>query len=142
MLDQGYWPRTGITAPDDAALVRDIELAREPATTWCASISSWRTRACSTTPTRSACWSGPSPPRTGRFTAESAAAFEAQIAPMAARDGNSPAIVIWGLYNEEWGLDWDIPGDPAKQAAAARAYDLLKPSTRPGPTWTTPAGRT
>ena len=49
------------------------------------------------------------------------------IAPMAERDGNSPAIVIWGLYNEEWGLDWDIPGDPAKQEAAARAYDLLKP---------------
>ncbi|MFD0663545.1 glycoside hydrolase family 2 protein [Thermocatellispora tengchongensis] len=27
VLDQGYWPRTGITAPDDAALRRDIELA-------------------------------------------------------------------------------------------------------------------
>ena len=28
MLDQGYWPSTGITAPDDAALRRDVELAK------------------------------------------------------------------------------------------------------------------
>nr|WP_255673081.1 sugar-binding domain-containing protein [Glycomyces amatae] len=27
VLDQGYWPETLMTAPDDAALVRDIELA-------------------------------------------------------------------------------------------------------------------
>ena len=28
VLDQGYWPSTGITAPDDAALRRDVELAK------------------------------------------------------------------------------------------------------------------
>jgi len=27
VLDQGYWPETGLTAPDDAALRRDVELA-------------------------------------------------------------------------------------------------------------------
>ncbi len=29
VLDQGYWPEGGVTAPDDGALQRDVELARE-----------------------------------------------------------------------------------------------------------------
>jgi beta-galactosidase/beta-glucuronidase len=126
VLDQGYWPRTGITPPDDAALRRDIELAaalgynlvrkhlklEDPRFIHHADELGMLV------------WAEPA--ATGLFSADSVAAFEEQIAPMAERDGNSPAIVIWGLYNEEWGLDWDIPGDPAKQEAAARAYDLLK----------------
>ncbi|GIH66032.1 glycoside hydrolase family 2 protein [Microbispora siamensis] len=133
VLDQGYWPRTGITAPDDAALRRDIELAaaagynlvrkhlklEDPRFVYHADTLGMLV------------WAEPA--ATGRFSPESVIAFEEQIAPMVERDGNSPAIVIWGLYNEEWGLDWDIPGDPAKQQAAARAYDLLKSldATRP-----------
>jgi len=126
VLDQGYWPRTGITAPDDAALRHDIELAaaagynlvrkhlklEDPRFVHHADLLGMLV------------WAEPA--ATGRFSPESVAAFEEQIAPMVERDGNSPAIVIWGLYNEEWGLDWDIPGDPAKQEATARAYDLLK----------------
>ncbi|GAB3132430.1 glycoside hydrolase family 2 protein [Microbispora hainanensis] len=126
VLDQGYWPRTGITAPADAALRRDIELAaaagynlvrkhlklEDPRFVYHADTLGMLV------------WAEPA--ATGRFSPESVAAFEEQVAPMVERDGNSPAIVIWGLYNEEWGLDWDIPGDPAKQQAAARAYDLLK----------------
>jgi hypothetical protein len=126
VLDQGYWPRTGITAPDDAALRHDIELATA------AGYNLVRKHLKLEDPRflhhadtlGMLVWAEPA--ATGRFSAESVAAFEAQIAPMAERDGNSPAIVIWGLYNEEWGLDWDIPGDPAKQAATANAYDLLK----------------
>ena len=29
VLDQGYWPESGLTAPDDAALLRDLQLARD-----------------------------------------------------------------------------------------------------------------
>ncbi|OPG05788.1 glycoside hydrolase family 2 protein [Microbispora sp. GKU 823] len=133
VLDQGYWPRTGITAPDDAALRRDIELAAA------AGYNLVRKHLKLEDPRfvhhadtlGMLVWAEPA--ATGRFSPESVTAFEEQIAPMVERDGNSPAIVIWGLYNEEWGLDWDIPGDPAKQQAAARAYDLLKSldATRP-----------
>ena len=73
------------------------------------------------------------PASTSRFTEASAAAFEQQIAPMVERDGNHPSVIIWGLYNEEWGLDWDIPGSASRAAAASRAYDLLRAidSSRP-----------
>ena len=46
VLDQGYWPRGGYTAPDGDALRHDVELTLElPATIWHASTLSWRTRA-------------------------------------------------------------------------------------------------
>ncbi|MFD0313161.1 glycoside hydrolase family 2 protein [Streptomyces flavalbus] len=126
VLDQGYWPDTGITAPDDAALRRDLELAAE------AGYNLVRKHLKLEDPRfvlhadtlGMLLWAEPASP--GRFSPESTSRFADQIEPMVERDGNSPAIVIWGLYNEEWGLDWDIPGDPAKQRATADAYDRLK----------------
>jgi hypothetical protein len=126
VLDQGYWPRTGITAPSDAALRHDIELAAQAGYNLVRKhLKLEDARFVHHADTMGMLvWAEPA--ATGLFSPESVTAFEEQIAPMAERDGNSPAIVIWGLYNEEWGLDWDIPGDPAKQEATARAYDLLK----------------
>ncbi len=125
VLDQGYWPETGITPPSDEAMRRDLELARELGYTLV------RKHLKLEDPrfvhhadvTGMLLWCEPA--STGTFTEASTAAFEAQIEPMVARDGNSPAVVIWGLYNEEWGLDWDVPGDPAKQAAVVSAYEKL-----------------
>jgi hypothetical protein len=126
VLDQGYWPRTGLTAPDDQAFADDIELARD------AGFNLVRKHLKLEDPRflhhadRLGMLVWAEPASTGVFTAEAAARFEAQIEPMVSRDGNHPSVVIWGLYNEEWGLDWNVPGDPAKQAAVRRAYELLK----------------
>lgn len=133
VLDQGYWPLTGMTAPDDASLVRDLELARdlgynvvrkhikleEPR---------WLHHA---DRMGMLVWAEPAAP--SRFSPEAAAAFEAQLPGMVERDGNHPSIVLWGLYNEEWGLDWDIPGSPERAQAALSAYDALRAldATRP-----------
>lgn len=133
VLDQGYWPRTGLTAPDDQAFVTDLELARE------AGFNLVRKHLKLEDPRflhhadRLGMLVWAEPASTGTFGERAAARFEAQIAPMVARDGNHPSVVVWGLYNEEWGLDWDVPGDDAKQAAVRRAYDLLKEldDTRP-----------
>lgn len=126
VLDQGYWPQTGITAPSDEAFVRDIELATE------AGFNLVRKHLKLEDPRfhhhcdRLGMLVWAEPASTGRFTESAVALFEAQIEPMVHRDGNHPSIVVWGLYNEEWGLDWDVPGDLAKQDAVRAAYRQLK----------------
>ncbi|MDR1236849.1 MAG: hypothetical protein LBK28_01260, partial [Propionibacteriaceae bacterium] len=133
VLDQGYWPGTGLTAPSDQALRADLEIAsqlgynlvrkhiklEEPR---------WLDHA---DRLGMLIWS--EPPGPGRYSAESAEAFCAQLPDWVARDANHPSIVIWGLYNEEWGLDWDVPGRPELRQAVETAYERLAAldSTRP-----------
>ena len=133
VLDQGYWPGSGITAPTDEAFVRDIEIAREVGFTVIRKHLKLEDPRFLFHADRLGMLVWAEPASTGRYSREAAARFEAQIEPMVRRDGNHPSIVIWGLYNEEWGLDWDIPGDPEKQDAVRRAFELLKSldSTRP-----------
>jgi len=126
VLDQGYWPDSGITAPTDQAYITDLELARK------AGFNLVRKHLKTEDPRflhhadRLGMLVWAEPASTGRFTPRGVAAFEAQIQPMVHRDHNHPCIAIWGLYNEEWGLDWDVPGDTNKQDAVRRAFHLIK----------------
>lgn len=126
VLDQGYWPVTGLTAPDDAALVRDLEIARELGFTLVRKHLKFEEPRWLHAADRMGMlvWAEPACP--SRFGPEAAAGFEEQLAPMVERDGNHPSIVVWGLYNEEWGLDWDIPGSPERAEAAVHAYEALR----------------
>ncbi|WP_232805586.1 glycoside hydrolase family 2 protein [Glycomyces xiaoerkulensis] len=133
VLDQGYWPRSGLTAPDHDRLVADLELARDLGYNLVRKHLKledprWLHRADTL---GMLVWA--EPPAPSRYTERSAAAFTAQLAPMVERDRNHPSIVVWGLYNEEWGLDWDIPGSPERAGAAAAAYDALRALDRSRP---------
>lgn len=126
VLDQGYWPGTGLTAPGDAALRHDLELARDAGFTLVrkhlkAEDPRWLFHA---DVMGMLVWSEPACP--GRYSPAGAAAFEAELTGLIERDRNHPSIVIWSAYNEEWGLDWDLEGDPDRRAAAARAYRLIR----------------
>lgn len=133
VLDQGYWPETGMTAPDEAALVRDLELARDLGYTVVRKHIKLEEPRWLHHADRMGLLVWAEPPAPSRFSEAAAAAFEAQLPGMVERDGNHPSIAIWGLYNEEWGLDWDIPGSAERAAAALRAYDVLRAldDTRP-----------
>jgi beta-galactosidase/beta-glucuronidase len=125
VLDQGYWPDTGLTAPTDEALLDDLYLARELGYTMVRKHLKleeprWLHRA---DEIGVLVWAEPAAP--SRFSPEAAALFEDQLEPMVRRDGNHPSIVVWGLYNEEWGLDWDIPGSRRRAEAAVHAYDTM-----------------
>lgn len=126
VLDQGYWPDTGLTAPSDEAMRADVLAARDcgftlvrkhmkledPRWLWHADTLGMLV------------WAEPA--ATGLFSPQARAAFEEQLPVMVARDGNHPSIVIWGLYNEEWGLDWSVDRDPAAADAVRAAYHLTK----------------
>lgn len=126
VLDQGYWSESGPTAPSDEALLRDIDLARELGFNLVRKHLKFEEPRWLDYADRTGMLVWAEPACTSRFTPESAAAFEEQIVPMVERDSNHPSIIVWGLYNEEWGLDWDIPGSPERAAAASHAYDALK----------------
>jgi beta-galactosidase/beta-glucuronidase len=126
VLDQGYWPRSGITAPTDNAFVTDIELAREAGFTVIRKHLKLEDPRFLYHADRLGMLVWAEPAGTGRYSREAAERFEQQIEPMVRRDGNHPSIVIWGLYNEEWGLNWDVAGDPEKQDAVRHAFELLK----------------
>jgi len=126
VLDQGYWPETGLTAPDEDAILRDLELARQLGYNLVRKHIKLEEPRWLHHADRLGMLVWAEPPGPSRFSPEAAAAFEAQLSAMVDRDGNHPSIVIWGLYNEEWGLDWNIPGSPERAAAAAHAYDAMR----------------
>ncbi|PUB32089.1 glycosyl hydrolase family 2 [Promicromonospora sp. AC04] len=126
VLDQGYWPESGQTAPDVDALVADLEHARDLGYNLVRKHIKLEDPRWLHHADRTGMLVWAEPPAPSRFSAEAALAFEAQIPPMVERDGNHPSIVIWGLYNEEWGLDWDIPGSADRSAAVVRAYEALR----------------
>lgn len=126
VLDQGYWPGTGLTAPDVDTLLADLRHARDLGYNLVRKHIKLEDPRWLHHADRTGMLVWAEPPAPSRFGAEAAEAFEAQIRPMVERDGNHPSIVIWGLYNEEWGLDWDIPGSADRAAAAVRAYDTLR----------------
>jgi beta-galactosidase/beta-glucuronidase len=131
--DQGLWPDTIYSAPDDDALKHDVELALT------AGYNLIRKHIKLENP-RWLYWADrlgllvwEEPPCIGRYTPAGIVDFEAQLHPMITRDGNHPAIVIWEIYNEGWGLDWEFHSDPGRQAAVERAYAMVKQAdpTRP-----------
>lgn len=126
VLDQGYWPGSGLAAPDEQALITDLELAAAAGFTLVrkhlkAEEPRWLYHA-----DRLGMLVWAEPASTGRFSDSGAAAFERELLGLVERDHNHPAIVIWGAYNEEWGLDWDIEATPNHVEAARRAYRLLR----------------
>lgn len=126
VLDQGYWPESGLTAPDDDSLVRDLELARDLGFNLVRKHLKFEEPRWLHEADRMGMlvWAEPACP--SRFTPEAARGFENQLPDLVRRDGNHPSIVVWGLYNEEWGLDWDIPGSAERAEAAVHAYDTLR----------------
>jgi len=125
-LDQGYWPGSGYTAPHPEAYRTDVECALD------AGFNMVRKHLKLEDP-RWLYWADrlgllvwEEPPCVSRYSREAIARFNDQLPGMIARDSNHPSIIIWGLYNEEWGLDGKSKEDPERQASVAQSYELLK----------------
>jgi beta-galactosidase/beta-glucuronidase len=125
VLDQGYWPDGGLTAPDDAALKRDVELARamgfngvrkhqkieDPRYLYWADtlgLAVWEEM-----------------PSAYRFTAQSVQRLSREWTEVIDRDYSHPCIVAWVPINESWGVP-NLPDNPRERHYVQALYHLTK----------------
>jgi len=125
VLDQGYWPETLMTAPSDAALKRDVELARAMG------FNGVRKHQKIEDP-RYLYWADVlgllvfgEMPSAYRFTAKSIERTLREWTEVIERDVSHPCIVIWVPFNESWGVP-ELPNVPPARDAVAAFYHLTK----------------
>lgn len=104
VLDQGYWPETGLTAPDDDALRRDVELARAMG------FNGVRKHQKIEDP-RYLYWADRlgllvwgEMPSAYRFSATSVERLTREWLDVMRRDASHPCLVAWVPFNESWGV--------------------------------------
>ena len=125
ILDQGYWPDTGLTAPSDAALRRDVELAKHMG------FNGVRKHQKIEDP-RYLYWADrlgllvwAEMPSAYRFTRLSVERVNKQWLEALARDASHPCIVAWVPFNESWGVP-NLPHSEAERQYVQALYHLTK----------------
>jgi beta-galactosidase/beta-glucuronidase len=125
VLDQGYWPDTGLTAPDDDALRRDVELAKDMG------FNGVRKHQKIEDP-RYLYWADAlgllvwgEMPSAYRYTKDSIERLTREWLEAIHRDCSHPCIVAWVPFNESWGVP-DLPDSPAQRHYVQALYHLTK----------------
>jgi beta-galactosidase/beta-glucuronidase len=125
VLDQGYWPETGLTAPDSDALRRDVELAKAMG------FNGVRKHQKIEDP-RYLYWADrlgllvwAEMPSAYRFTADSIQRTSREWLDVITRDYSHPCIVAWVPFNESWGVP-NLPNNPAERHYVRGLYHLTK----------------
>jgi hypothetical protein len=132
VLDQGYWPETGLTAPDDDALRRDVELTKAMG------FNGVRKHQKIEDP-RYLHWADrlglvvwEEMPSAYRFTKRSIQRLTREWMEAIRRDYSHPCIIAWVPFNESWGVP-NLPDSQAERHWVRALYHLTKTldSTRP-----------
>ncbi len=125
VLDQGYWPRTGLTPPDSGALRRDVELAKAMG------FNGVRKHQKIEDP-RYLYWADAlgllvweEMPSAYRFTRPSIERLTREWQAVIERDASHPCIIAWVPFNESWGVP-DLPDSPAQRHYVQALYHLTK----------------
>jgi beta-galactosidase/beta-glucuronidase len=125
VLDQGYWPQSGLTAPSDEALLEDVLLAkrlgfngvRKHQKIECERYLYWADRA------GLLVWE--EMPSAYRYTTKSINRLTREWLEVMNRDRSHPCIVTWVPINESWGVP-DLPDSPAQRHYVQALYHLTK----------------
>jgi hypothetical protein len=125
VLDQGYWPQSGMTPPDDDALRRDVDLIRQMG------FNGVRKHQKIEDP-RYLYWADRlglvvwvEMPSVYRFTTVSIERLTRQWLEVLARDVSHPCIMAWVPFNESWGVP-NLPEIPAERNFVQSLYHLTK----------------
>jgi hypothetical protein len=125
VLDQGYWPDGGLTAPDDAALRRDVELAKAMG------FNGVRKHQKIEDP-RYLYWADQlgllvwdEMPSAYRFTQTSVERVTREWMDVIARDYSHPSVVTWVPFNESWGVP-NLPESSRERHYVQALYHLTQ----------------
>ncbi|MBC7928706.1 MAG: glycoside hydrolase family 2 [Bryobacteraceae bacterium] len=125
VLDQGYWPETGLTSSGDDALRRDVELAKDMG------FNGVRKHQKIEDP-RYLYWADvlgllvwEEMPSAYRFTRQSVDRLTREWLDAMQRDISHPCIIAWVPFNESWGVP-DLPDSPAQRHWVQAMYHLTK----------------
>jgi beta-galactosidase/beta-glucuronidase len=125
VLDQGYWDGCGSTAPDDAALRRDVELVRAMG---CNGLRKHQ----KIEDPRYLYWADrlgllvwEEMPSAYRFTSEAVERLTREWFEVVDRDRSHPCIVAWVPFNESWGVP-NLPESPAERDWVQALYHLTR----------------
>ena len=125
VLDQGYWPDTGLTAPDDEALRRDVELAKAMG------FNGVRKHQKIEDP-RYLYWADrlgllvwEEMPSAYRFTTTSIERLNREWQDVITRDDSHPCIAAWVPFNESWGVP-NLPNNAPERHYVQALYHLTK----------------
>lgn len=125
VLDQGYWPESGATAPDDEALRRDVELAKAMG------FNGVRKHQKIEDP-RYLYWADhlgllvwTEMPSAYRFTDDSVRRTTREWMDVIERDYSHPCIAAWVPFNESWGVP-NLPNNRAERHYVRGLYYLTK----------------
>jgi len=132
VLDQGYWPESGLTAPDDEAFRQDVLLAKQMG------FNGVRKHQKIEDP-RYLFWADQlglavweEMPSAYRFTPKSVERLTREWAEVIQRDIGHPCIISWVPINESWGVP-NLPDNPRERHYVQALYHLTRTldSTRP-----------
>ena len=125
VLDQGYWPDTGLTPPSDAALRRDVELTKAMG------FNGVRKHQKIEVP-RYLYWADrlgllvwEEMPSAYRFSRRSIERLTKQWMEVLQRDASHPCIMAWVPFNESWGVP-NLPDSAPERNYVRALYYLTK----------------
>ena len=125
VLDQGYWPESGATAPSDLALRHDVEMAKAMG------FNGVRKHQKIEDP-RYLYWADrlgllvwEEMPSAYRFTSTSVERLTREWLEVLARDRSHPCIVAWVPFNESWGVP-NLPDNPSHRHYVQSLYHLTR----------------
>jgi hypothetical protein len=132
VLDQGYWPESGLTPPDDAALRRDVELAKAMGFNGVRKHQKIEDPRYLYYADRLGLLVWEEMPSAYRFTKASVERLTEEWRCVIDRDYSHPCIVAWVPFNESWGVP-DLPDNPEQRHYVQALYHLTRTldSTRP-----------
>ncbi|HEY5960552.1 MAG TPA: glycoside hydrolase family 2 TIM barrel-domain containing protein, partial [Polyangiaceae bacterium] len=125
VLDQGYWPETGLTPPDESAIQLDIQLAKRMG------FNGVRKHQKIEDP-RYLYWADrlgllvwEEMPSAYRFTSSSVTRVTKQWLEVLERDMSHPCIIAWVPFNESWGVP-NLPDSASERNYVQALYYLTK----------------